>query len=176
MKPLKPKNKTQHLVLLALLFAMAMVLTIVENSLPPILPTIPGLKFGLSNIVVMYTLVFLGNKPALAIALLKGLFALGTRGAMAWAFSTFGGLFALFAMILVLYIFKNQSTYLSISIIGAVFHNLGQFLMVLLFYGAAMWTLLPILILFGIAAGVVTATSLRFLIPAFKYIQREDDR
>jgi len=174
MKPLKPKNKTHHLVLLSLLFAMAIVLTFVENMLPPLIPTIPGLKFGLSNIIVMYTLIFLGYQPALAIVLLKGLFAFGTRGAMAGAFSTFGGLFALCAMALVLFIFKKQATYLSISMIGAVCHNLGQFLMVLLFYGAAMWTLLPILILSGIVAGAITATSLRFLLPAFQSNHRED--
>ncbi len=174
MKTFILKNKTKRTVFLALLFAIAILLSFVENILPPPIPTVPGLKFGLSNIIVMYALLFLGYRSALALALLKGFFAFGSRGAMAGAFSTTGGLIALCAMITVLLMFKNKATYLSVSIVGAVFHNLGQFLMVLLFYGTAMWVLLPILILSGVAAGALTATSLRFLIPAFQYIHKEN--
>ena len=64
-------DKTRRLALTSLLFAMALILSIVENSLPPILVTVPGVKFGLSNIAVMYALFFLRKKEAFSIAILK---------------------------------------------------------------------------------------------------------
>lgn len=78
-KPIKELNATQSMVLSALMFAAAIVLSIVENMLPPIVVAVPGVKFGLSNIAVMYALFFLGKKQAYTIAILKGLFAFITR-------------------------------------------------------------------------------------------------
>jgi heptaprenyl diphosphate synthase len=49
-KPIKELNATQSMVLSALMFAAAIVLSIVENMLPPIVVAVPGVKFGLSNI------------------------------------------------------------------------------------------------------------------------------
>ncbi|HOR14100.1 MAG TPA: Gx transporter family protein, partial [Clostridia bacterium] len=53
-----PKNNTAKLVLLALLFAIALVLAALENTLPPLPLPFPGLKLGLSNIAIMYALFF----------------------------------------------------------------------------------------------------------------------
>jgi heptaprenyl diphosphate synthase len=52
------------LVLTSLIFAAALVLAVVENALPPLPIAVPGVKFGLSNIAVMYALFFLGRKQA----------------------------------------------------------------------------------------------------------------
>ncbi len=52
------KSRTQELVLAAMIFATALVLSIIENMLPPLPIAVPGVKFGLSNIAVMYALFF----------------------------------------------------------------------------------------------------------------------
>jgi len=157
------------MVLLALIFATAMVLAWVENLLPPLPIAVPGVKFGLSNIAVMYALFFLGGKEAFALAFLKGLFVLGTRGLVAASLSLAGGLLAVLLMLAILRTFKERSTYLGISIVGAVAHNLGQFAVVTLLYmGISLWFYLPVLLISGVMAGMLTATMLRFILPALK--------
>lgn len=162
-------NKTQQMVLTSLIFALAVVLSLVENSLPPL--PIQGVKFGLSNIAVMYALFFLGKKPAYLIALLKGMFVFFTRGAVAGALSLTGGLLSLTVMVLLMLIFGERNSYLRLSLFGAVFHNVGQFLVVQLIYtGLSIWAYLPILMVSGVIAGVVTSMLLRFILPALKQL------
>ncbi|MGI6731567.1 MAG: Gx transporter family protein [Anaerovoracaceae bacterium] len=168
-KPIKELNATQSMVLSALMFAAAIVLSIVENMLPPIVVAVPGVKFGLSNIAVMYALFFLGKKQAYTIAILKGLFAFITRGAIAALLSVVGGLLSITIMLVLLIIFKNKISYLVISICGAISHNVGQFIVVALLYvGTNMLAYLPVLLVSGVFAGIVTSTLLRIILPALK--------
>ena len=61
-----PKNhrnyqKTRHIALSGLLFALAMALSFIEGTL--VIPgLLPGMKLGLANIVVMYALFFMGAR------------------------------------------------------------------------------------------------------------------
>ena len=59
---------------LGLMFALAMALSLLESMIPalPMLP--PGVKLGLSNIVTMYCLFFLGARSAFTVAALKSCF------------------------------------------------------------------------------------------------------
>jgi len=161
-------SKTQTLVLTGLIFAAAVVLAMVENMLPPLPIAVPGVKFGLSNIAVMYALFFLGVKQAYSIAVLKAVFVIVTRGFIAGVLSFSGGILSLTIMLLLLLIFKESISYLIISIMGAVFHNIGQFIViVVIFSGMNIWAYFPVLIIAGIIAGIVTSTLLKFIIPAF---------
>ena len=83
--------RVRQTVLMGLMFALAMVLSYVESMITvPGLP--PGVKLGLSNIVTMYCVFFLGWRQAYTLAVLKGSFALLTRGFTAACMSTAGGL------------------------------------------------------------------------------------
>jgi heptaprenyl diphosphate synthase len=167
-KKIKNMNKTHMLVLTSLLFAAALVLAIVENILPPLPIAVPGVKFGLSNIAVMYALFFLGKKQAYTIGILKAAFVFMTRGGIAGALSLSGGLLSITAMILLMFLFRTRITYLVISIFGAVFHNVGQFIVITVIYtGMNMWAYFPVLLISGLAAGIVTSTLLKFIMPAF---------
>ncbi len=167
--PLGNLNKTQSMVLSAMIFAVALVLSLVENMLPPLPIAVPGVKFGLSNIAVMYALFFLGSKQAYLIAVLKGGFVFITRGIIAGALSLSGGILSITMMLLLLLVFRQKISYLSISIFGAVFHNIGQFLVIILLYtGMNILPYLPVLLISGVIAGIVTSTLLRFILPALK--------
>ena len=166
---IKNLNKTQMLVLTSLIFAVALVLAIVENMLPPLPIAVPGIKFGLSNIAVMYALFFLGKKQAYAIGILKAVFVFVTRGGIAGLLSLSGGILSITVMILLMAIFREKITYLIISIFGAVFHNIGQFIVITVIYtGMNMLAYLPVLLISGLAAGIVTSTLLKFIMPAFQ--------
>jgi heptaprenyl diphosphate synthase len=162
-------QKTRLMVLTALLFAVALVLAIIESSIPPIFISVPGVKLGLSNIVVMYALFFLNKKQAFTIAVLKAFFVFVTRGAVAGILSFCGGILSLLVMVFLLYIFKERISYLTLSIFGSVSHNIGQFIAISFIYtGIYLWAYLPVLLIAGVIAGIATSTLLRFILPAFK--------
>ena len=84
-----PKNhrnyqKTRHIALSGLLFALAMALSFIEGTL--VIPgLLPGMKLGLANIVVMYALFFMGPRQALVLDVLKALFVFLVSGFTAGA-------------------------------------------------------------------------------------------
>ncbi len=166
-------QRTRSIVLTGLIFAMALILTIVENAFPALPLPVPGVKFGLSNIAVMYALFFLSRGQAYSIAVLKSLFVAVTRGLIAGILSLTGGILSLTAMVLIMVIFKNKASYMVISITGAAAHNLGQFAAISFIYaGMYLWAYLPVLLISGVLAGIVTATLLRFIIPALKRLDK----
>lgn len=162
-------KKTKQLVLTALLFAVALVLSVVENSLPPVSGGVPGVKLGLSNIAVMFALFFLYKRQALIIAVLKAFFVVITRGPIAGLLSLSGGVLSIAVMVLLMFAFKDRISYLILSIAGAIAHNLGQFVIVSLIYtNMYLLVYLPVLLIAGIIAGIATSTLLKFILPALK--------
>ncbi len=162
-------NKVRILVLTGLLFSIALVLSLVENMLPLLPIAVPGIKFGLSNIIIMYSLFFIGAKQAYMIAILKSLFVFVTRGLIASTLSLSGGLLSISVMFLLLFLLKEKVSYLGISIAGAVSHNIAQFLVVTLIYvSVSIWAYLPVLLISGVIAGLLTAALLKVLLPALK--------
>lgn len=153
----------------AMLFAVSLVLSALESVLPPIPVPVPGIRLGLSNIPVMYALFFSKKRQAFAIGVLKAVFVGITRGVTAGLLSFSGGMLSLAAMTLLIMIFRGRISYTVLSIFGAVFHNIGQLTAVSLLYTTIyIWVYLPVLFLFGTAAGIVTAVLLKFVLPALK--------
>lgn len=169
MQPPKKNNSVnvKRIALLGMLFALAIVLSIIEGFIPVPVP-VPGVRLGLANIVIMFALFQLNKRDALGIAVLKAGFVAATRGAVAGALSLTGGLFAFFAMVLVLVLLKEKTTYLFISIVGAVFHNIGQIFMASLILDTFLWPYLPVLLLSGIVTGFATSVLLKLTSPVFQ--------
>lgn len=151
----------------AMLFAIALVLMVLEGMIPPI-PTLPlGIKLGLSNIVVMYALFFLGKRQAFSILVLKSLFVFLTRGAVAFAMSFCGGIFSLFILVLFFRLKKFEISYIMASVCASIAHNIGQLLISsLILKTSAVFYYLPILLISGVIMGIVTGVSLKVLVPA----------
>ena len=62
------KTDVHKLALCAVLAAMALALSYMENLLPTaLLVPLPGFKLGLANIVTVFALYYLGAAPAMAI-------------------------------------------------------------------------------------------------------------
>lgn len=164
-----PKTGTKAIALTGLLFAVSIVLAVVENMLPPIPIAVPGVKIGLSNIAVMYAVFFVGAKYAYGIAVLKSLFVVITRGLIAGSLSLAGGLLSVTVMLAILVLTKKRASIAIISISGAIFHNVGQFIMISLIYiGTSLWLYLPVLLISGVLTGLLTAGLLKVILPAIK--------
>lgn len=163
---------TGRLTLLALLFALAIVLSILESLLPIPAP-VPGIRLGLSNIVVMFALFHLGKRDTLAIVILKAAFVAATRGVTAGILSLSGGLLAFLVMAILLVIFKDRMTYLLISVAGAIAHNVGQIAAASVILQTALWLYLPVLLVSGIITGFATSILLKLTAPAFLRLRRK---
>ena len=167
-------NKTAAKVsLMGLLFALAMTFSYLESMI--VIPGMPpGIRLGLSNLVTMYCVFFLGVSNAYTLAVLKALSVLLMRGPTGALLSLLGGLISVTVMLLLLHLKGNSLSYLVISILGAIGHNMGQLL------GASMLTgttltlyYFPVLILSGVGMGLVTGLVLKTVLPAVEKLDRQ---
>ena len=159
------KYRASRVALLGLLFALSIVLSFVESGFAGLIP-IPGIKPGLSNIVTMYCLFCLGRREAYTLALLKSFFVFLTRGAVGAAMSLAGGLLSVSVMLILLLFGEKKFSDTFLSVCGGVSHNVGQILMAMLVLGStAVVYYLPVLMISGVAMGVITGMLLRYLMP-----------
>lgn len=163
-------NKSRRAALMGMLFALAIVLSFVESLITPLLGLMPAIKLGLSNIVVMYALLFLPKRYAAGLVLLKALFAFLTRGATAGLLSLMGGGLSFVVLCLLLCLPGTMSGYV-FSACGALAHNLGQLAgaAVILSTGAAL-AYAPVLMIAGLIVGGVIWMLLKALLPYFQHI------
>ena len=135
-----------------LLVAIAMIFSYIETLIPVIIP-IPGAKIGLANLVTLTGLYFMAPSWVFLILIVRIILS----GFMFGNFSTImyslaGGIISFSFM----YLAKKIRLFspLGVSIIGGVFHNLGQLCVAcLVLFSFAPLIYLPYLILLGAAAG-----------------------
>ncbi len=155
-------KKTKRLVLLAMLTAVAMILSYVESLLPSV--GIPGVKMGLANIAVIFALFRFGWKEAAALSLVRVVLVsllFGSVGAMLYSLA--GAVLSLAVMALLRRI--DRFSTVGISVAGGVAHNAGQILMaMLILHTKQLLGYLPVLAVSGIAGGVLTGLAAALLI------------
>ena len=148
------REKIRRMTTLSLLFALAMIFSFVESRLPTFIP-IPGVKLGLCNVVIIFTLLKLGAPAAIAVSLLRVLLSSILFGnAAAFFYSLAGAILSLAVMILM----KRFRTFsaVGISVLGGVMHNIGQLLMAWILLGTAgVMYYLPVLLIAGVIAGAL---------------------
>lgn len=170
------RNKTREVALSGMLFALAIALSIVESSITPLLGLMPGIKIGLANIVVMYAAFFMRGRQALLLVILKALFVLITRGAVAGFLSLDGGLLSLAVMELLFHL-PWHPTWFILSVSGALAHNIGQLIGASLVLGTGLaLAYAPVLLVAALGMGAVTATSLSALLPALSRLNITCDK
>lgn len=154
--------KTRKITVMAMCVALAMILSYVESQLPSL--GIPGVKMGLANIVVVFTLYRVGWKEAAGISLLRVLLVSLLFGhAASLMYSASGAVLSLLGMIALKK--TDRLSCVAVSVIGGVLHNVGQILMAWALMGPNVAYYLPVLILSGtvtgVAIGLVSALLIR---------------
>lgn len=155
--------KTKKITFLGLFVALAMILSFVESLLPPITTAFPGIKMGLPNIAVMFILYRIGAKEAAIVSLVRVLLVSILFGnAQSMLYSLCGAVLSLAAMILMQKF--SSFSHVSVSVVGGVFHNVGQILMAWLVTDTQQIVYyLPALLISGTAAGVLVGLVASFL-------------
>ena len=158
------------------MLAMILILVLIERTLPS-LPMLPPQfsKIGLSNVIVMYVVFFVGKKEAVVMAVSKAVFGFALRGPVAGLLSLSGGLLSVIIICIFWWIFKDRISYIALSIAGAIGHNIGQiFAACLLMQDWRLFTFyFPILLITGTIFGTITGIFLKIIMPVFGKIYRE---
>lgn len=149
---------------LAGLVVVGLLLFLFEAYLPR---PVPWLKFGLANIATLIALYWMGWQAAFLVSLYRiliGSFFTGNLFTPGFFLSLGGGMSAVLVMGAIYHL--RIFSLLSVSIAGALAHNLGQLLaaIYLLFKNTILWYLLPYLLLTGILTGVITGLFSHYLL------------
>lgn len=152
------------MVFMALLVALALVISLFESVIP--IPFVaPGAKLGLSNIVILVTLVVFGFRYAIVVACLKSvLLMLITGSVSSMFFSLAGAIFASLVMAFAYYKCSKIFSLIGVSILGAVAHNFGQLTIAyLIMQNPYIYSYLPVLVLAGLFTGFFVGLSSRYI-------------
>ncbi|MBR6753458.1 MAG: Gx transporter family protein [Clostridia bacterium] len=156
---------TKKITLLGIMLSMMLILGFVEKQFS-LVPGVPGIKPGFSNIVLMFALYRMDTRSAGTLLVLKvllsGLLFSGVNG-MAYAFS--GGILAFGIMFL--FIRMRRLSLPVVSVSGAVMHMAGQIICSRFLMGS--WVLafqLPLLLVSAVVTGVLNGVITALVINA----------
>lgn len=143
----------------ALLTALAMALSWLESLVPLAGAVPPGVKLGLTNLVVIFALYRMSLRDAAVISLIRVVLVAFTFGnSYSFAYSLAGATLSLAVMALLKR--SGKFSLLGVSVAGAVSHNIAQVLvaMAVMETSRLAWYL-PVLLVSGIAAGVCVGAA-----------------
>lgn len=156
---------TRKLVLISLLGALGSVIGLLESFIP--LPFIvPGMRLGLSNMVVLVSIVIFGFKEGVCVSLLKSVLLLLLSGNVTgFMYSFVGAMLSSVAMATTVKYLKNEVSLIGVSLLGATMHNIAQVTMaVLLLQNVYVYSYLPVLLIMGLFTGVFVGLSSQYII------------
>ena len=145
---------TRKIATYGMMVALALIMSYIEAQIPAFV-AVPGMKLGLTNIVVVVALYLIGPKSAMFINVIRIiLVSLLFGNTMSFDFSIAGGMISTVVMLFLKKI--DRFGVIGVSAAGGISHNIGQILvaMVLLHTSAIAWYL-PILWISGIVSGIV---------------------
>lgn len=150
-------NRTHHLAELAVFTAVAFLFSYIESLFPLPIP-FPGIKLGFANLVILIVLCRNGIKDAFGVSMVRNVLNALTFGSLfGFLYSLAGSILSLAAMALLFYRKKHpQLSLISISAVGGIIHNMGQFIVaVVLTGGSAILPYLPFLYFAGLITGIL---------------------
>lgn len=125
------KQQIRKLTLLSVLTAAALILSYAESVLPPLFPSVPGIKVGLPNIVIIFVLYRMDVRSAVSVSLVRICIAALLFGSpISFVYSLAGAFLSLTVMALLKKL--NILSTVGVSVAGGILHNMGQILAAML--------------------------------------------
>lgn len=147
-------KKTNKIALYGVLVALALIFSYVEMLLP-VFFFVPGMKLGLTNVVIIVVLYKMGDKEAIIINIVRILLVSILFGNMiSMLYSLAGGVLSTVLMICLKRV--NIFSRIVVSIVGAIAHNVGQIMVaVILLQTASIWWYMLVLWFTAIVTGFI---------------------
>ena len=158
------KKDIRKIAYIGLLSALSLAIYAFESMLPPLLP-IPGIKPGLSNIIILYSLKRFGKKEAGCVLLVRLLISAILLGnAISLIYSAAGGFLALLTEIVCDKILTGKNLQIT-GAFGGLFHNAAQLVVAMLIMQTpAIISYAPYLFISGTITGIFTGFAAHFLL------------
>ncbi len=156
-------QRTKKIAAMGVFLGVALVCSYIE-SLIPFFFGIPGMKLGLTNVVIVLAMYLYGPKEALGISVMRILLVSAMFGnAFSAAYSLGGGLIS-FLVMYFLYRFTKLAI-MTVSVAGGISHNMGQLMVAALIVdNTKILYYLPVLF----AAGAITGALIGIIAAAVK--------
>lgn len=154
----------RKIIFLSLLTTLSLVISLFESIIPLPIP-VPGAKLGLSNIVILVTLICFGFKETLVVSILKSFLQVLVAGNLSsLPYSLTGTIFSAIVMALSYRYLLGKLSLIGISELGAFAFNIGQILVAsLVLNNFKIFTYLPFLTFIGIFTGYFVGLSSKFV-------------
>ena len=164
--------RTNKLTLFSLLLATALVLGFFE-SLIPAFSVAPGGKIGLANVVTMTVFCLFSLPEALLFGIVRSLLtAVLFSGISAFFYSCIGSVLSVLAMWFFRKILKDRVSEIGLSLLGAVWFNVGQLAVAACFLGTVqIFRYFPALGIVSAFSGLLTGYITKILLV---YINRKN--
>ena len=158
------EGKSMKTAYLGLLLALAVICGYIEALIPVPVP-VPGMKLGLANLVIAAVLYLYGPVEAITVSLLRVLIIGFLVGNM---FSIVYGMSGAAASLISMALLKRTRAFgiIGVSALGGVVHNVAQVIAAVLILQGFPWRwYLPVLMLAGLAAGILVGLADRIVLP-----------
>lgn len=158
-------KKLNKMLFLSVLVSVGLALSVLESAIPlPI--AFPGARLGLSNMVVLITLVVFGFKDGITVAMLKSIVLMLVTGSVSsFIYSFSGAVLSCIAMYFGYRYFSNIFSLIGVSILGALSHNFAQVTVAtIIMNNLKIYTYLPFLMLVSIFSGYFVGLASTYII------------
>lgn len=165
---------TKKLVYISLLIAEALVLHIIEGMIPVPFIT-PGARLGFANIITVISLYTLSYKDTAVVLFVRILLSVMFGGSISRLMYSLGGaVFSFISMMIAINLFKDKVSIIGISVIGAVFHNVGQLIVAsLIVETLGVMLYLPVMTIAAIGTGIFVGLTSNFVINHLNKINKK---
>lgn len=163
-------SSLKKMVLLSLMTTVSLIIFIIEAQIP-LAVTIPGIKLGLANIVTLILINdFKKHEVATVLILRIILGSLFSGQIMTFFYSLSGGIMCFIAMSICNKILKENALWFT-SIVGALFHNIGQILIAMIILKSVnVIYYFPLLMISAVISGFLTGITAQMIIKKIKKI------
>ena len=167
--------KTRRLVYLSILLSLAVIVNYLESLIPSI--GIPGVRLGLTNIVILLILYNFSFPEAFTVTILR-VFLVGLIRGTLFSIPFFMSLSGATLSILVMFILKNAKVFteIGVSIGGAFFHASGQIIVAIIFMKTiSLIYYLPILLLTSLLTGIFVGLVVRVVRDKYFIMNKKEE-
>jgi len=164
-------KKTRKITFMALMVAYSLILYFIEAMLPGLYFIAPGAKLGLTNIITLSLLYLTNINDAFFVLVIRIIMSsIFGGGVSAFMYSISGGILSMLAMFVMKKINFSGVSIVGISVVGAVFFNIGQLVIsALVIKNISIFVYLPILMYISLGTGILVGYTSKYIIERLKY-------
>ncbi|TJX14783.1 Gx transporter family protein [Tissierella creatinini] len=162
-------RKLNKMIFISLLVSIGLALSVLEMAMPlPI--SMPGARLGLSNMVVLITIVVFGFKDGIKVSLLKSTVLMLITGSISsFIYSISGAVLSCIMMYLSFRFLSKIFSLIGVSIIGALSHNFAQIsVAAIIMSNLRIYTYLPFLMILSLFTGYFVGLSSGYIVKHLK--------